>query len=50
MPNSYSYFKSDIKQWFIDNIPTSERILDVGPGQGTYSELLRNLGYRMDAV
>jgi hypothetical protein len=50
MPNSYSYFKSDIKQWFIDNVPTSERILDVGPGQGTYSELLRSLGYRMDAV
>ena len=50
MPNSYSYFKSDIKQWFIDNIPTSERILDVGPGQGTYSDLLKGLGYRMDAV
>lgn len=50
MPNSYSYFKSDVKQWFIDNVSTSERILDVGPGQGTYSELLRNLGYRMDAV
>jgi autotransporter strand-loop-strand O-heptosyltransferase len=50
MPNSYSYFKSDIKQWFIDNIPTGTRILDVGPGQGTYSDLLRNLGYRMDAV
>ena len=50
MPNSYSYFKSDIKQWFIDNVPTSERILDVGPGQGTYSDLLKGLGYRMDAV
>jgi autotransporter strand-loop-strand O-heptosyltransferase len=50
MPNSYSYFKSDVQQWFIDNIPTHVRILDVGPGQGTYSELLRNLGYRMDAV
>jgi autotransporter strand-loop-strand O-heptosyltransferase len=50
MPNSYSYFKSEIKQWFIDNIPTGTRILDVGPGQGTYSDLLRNLGYRMDAV
>jgi autotransporter strand-loop-strand O-heptosyltransferase len=50
MPNSYSYFKPEIKQWFIDNVPLSTRILDVGPGQGTYSELLRNLGYRMDAV
>ena len=50
MPNSYSYFKSDVKQWFIDNVPPGTRMLDVGPGQGTYSELLRNLGYRMDAV
>ena len=50
MPNSYSYFKSEIKQWFIDNVPLSTRILDVGAGQGTYSDLLRNLGYRMDAV
>jgi autotransporter strand-loop-strand O-heptosyltransferase len=50
MPNSYSFFKSDIKQWFIDNIPTSKRILDVGPGQGTYSDLLKDLGYRIDAV
>ena len=50
MPNSYTYFKPEIKQWFLDNVPTSKRILDVGPGQGTYSDLLRSHGYRMDAV
>lgn len=50
MPRSYSYFKSQIKQWFIDNVPLTTRILDVGPGQGTYSDLLRDLGYRIDAV
>ena len=50
MPNSYTYFKPEIRQWFIQNVPTSKRILDVGPGQGTYSDLLRDLGYRMDAV
>ena len=50
MPNSYSYFKSDVKQWFIDNVPERTRILDVGPGQGTYADLLKDLGYRMDAV
>lgn len=50
MPNSYTYFKQEIKQWIIDNIPTSKRILDVGPGQGTYSDLLRDCGYRIDAV
>ena len=50
MPNSYTYFKSEIKQWIIDNVPSSKRILDVGPGQGTYSDLLRDHGYRIDAV
>ena len=50
MPNSYKFFKPEIRQWFIDNVPTSMRILDVGPGQGTYSDLLRDIGYRMDAV
>lgn len=50
MPNSYSYFKSDVKQWFIDNVPPGTRILDVGPGQGTYADLLKHLGYKMDAV
>jgi len=50
MPNSYTYFKSEIKQWIIDNVSSSKRILDVGPGQGTYSDLLRDHGYRIDAV
>jgi autotransporter strand-loop-strand O-heptosyltransferase len=50
MPNSYGYFKPEVKDWFVENVPTSKRLLDVGPGQGTYSDLLRNLGYRMDAV
>lgn len=50
MPNSYTYFKTDIREWFKNNVSTSDRILDVGPGQGTYSILLRDLGYQMDAV
>ena len=50
MPYSFTYFKEEVKEWFIENIPTSKRILDVGPGLGTYSDLLRSLGYRMDAV
>lgn len=50
MPNSYTYFKNDIREWFKNNISTNDRILDVGPGQGTYSILLRDLGYQMDAV
>ena len=50
MPYSFTYFKEEVKEWFIQNVPTSKRILDVGPGIGTYSNLLRSLGYRMDAV
>ncbi len=50
MPNSYNFFKDEVRQWFIENVPTSKRILDVGPGIGTYSNLLRDLGYRMDAI
>lgn len=50
MPNSYTYFKKEIKEYFKNNIPTSTKILDVGPGEGTYSKLLRDLGYYMDCV
>ena len=50
MPYSFTYFKDEVKEWFLNNVPTSKRILDVGPGMGTYSELLRSHGYRIDAV
>ena len=50
MPNSYSYFKPEVKQYFKENIPTTKKILDVGPGEGTYSKLLRELGYKMDCI
>lgn len=50
MPTSYFFFKNEIKQWFLENINLSKRILDVGPGCGTYSDLLRSMGYKMDAV
>jgi autotransporter strand-loop-strand O-heptosyltransferase len=50
MPYSFTYFKEEVKEWFLNNVPTSKRILDVGPGMGTYSDLLRSSGYRMDAV
>ena len=50
MPYSFTYFKEEVKEWFLNNVPTSKRILDVGPGIGTYSDLLRSSGYRIDAV
>jgi autotransporter strand-loop-strand O-heptosyltransferase len=50
MPNSYSYFKQEIKEYIKENISTSKKILDVGPGEGTYSNLIREIGYQMDCV
>jgi len=50
MPYSFTYFKDEVKEWFLNNVPTSKRILDVGPGMGTYSDLLRSSGYRIDAI
>ena len=50
MPHSYPFFKEDVKQWFIDNLPPGTKILDVGPGEGTYADLLEGLGYEMHAI
>ncbi len=50
MPNSYSFFKPEIKEFFKHKIDKSLKILDVGPGQGTYGKLLADLGYEIDAI
>jgi len=50
MPTSYTVFKQEIREYFINNIPNTKRILDVGPGEGTYYNLLHDIGYRMDAI
>jgi len=50
MPYSFSYYKEELLQWFKSNIPKHLRILDVGPGVGTYADLLVNENYRIDAV
>jgi autotransporter strand-loop-strand O-heptosyltransferase len=50
MPESYSFFKTEVKQYFKNNVPTNKRILDVGPGIGTYSDLIREFGYKMDCI
>ena len=42
MPYSFTYFKPEVKEWFISNVPISYRVLDVGPGIGTYSDILRS--------
>jgi glycosyltransferase involved in cell wall biosynthesis len=50
MPYSYSIYKTDVKEHFIKHVNISSKILDVGPGAGTYSDLLRDLGYKMDCL
>jgi len=50
MPYSYPQYKNEVKSHILSNIPTSSKILDVGPGCGTYSHLLRNEGYKIDAI
>lgn len=50
MPTSYPLYKDSVRNWFLQNVPTTARILDIGAGCGTYSDLLRGYGYKMDAV
>jgi len=50
MPESYGYFKDEVKNYLKNHVPLNHKILDVGPGLGTYSNLLRDFGYKMDCV
>jgi hypothetical protein len=50
MPTSYPIFKDSVRNWFLENVPFNTRIMDVGAGCGTYSQLLRGYGYKMDAI
>lgn len=50
MPTSYPLYKDSVRNWFLENVPFDSRILDIGAGCGTYSDLLRGYGYKMDAI
>jgi len=50
MPYSYPEYKNEVKLHFKKCIPKNSKILDVGPGAGTYSDLLRELGYKIDCL
>jgi hypothetical protein len=50
MPTSYPIYKDSVRNWFLENVPLDTSILDIGAGCGTYSDLLRGYGYKMDAV
>lgn len=50
MPTSYPLYKDSVRNWVLQNIPLDAKILDIGAGCGTYSDLLRGYGYKMDAI
>ena len=50
MPESYKFYKEEVKNFIVANVPLDSKILDVGPGKGTYSDLLRQFGYQMDCI
>jgi hypothetical protein len=50
MPTSYQLYKDSIKNWILENVSLDAKILDIGAGCGTYSNLLRGYGYKMDAI
>jgi hypothetical protein len=50
MPTSYPLYKDSVRNWVLQNIPLNAKILDIGAGCGTYSDLLRGYGYKMDAI
>lgn len=50
MPYSYTLYKEEVKQHFLKSLVGSIRILDVGPGCGTYSHLLKEHFPNMDAI
>ena len=50
MPESYYFYKREIREYFKHHVSTDKKILDVGPGKGTYSLLLMGMGYQMDCI
>ena len=50
MPHSYHFGKPEAVEYIRQNVPVTMKIMDVGPGVGTYSDLLTPYGYHMDCV
>ena len=51
MPFSTNYFKEETKKFIEKNFEKEIKILDIGAGAGTYSNLLKPLGYKnLDCV
>ena len=49
MPYSSTAFKEEIKRHILANLPLHTKILDVGPGAGTYGSMLRDY-YQIDGL
>jgi len=49
MPYSYSKYKREVREHILSVLEPSAKILDVGPGSGSYFELLGD-SYQMDAL
>jgi len=51
MPYSYHYGKQEAIEFIAENTTSDSTILDVGPGVGTYADLLKKYNYKnIDAV
>ena len=50
MPTSYPLYKDSVRNWILNNFSYETRILDIGAGCGTYSDLIRGYGYKLDAI
>ena len=48
MPHSYHFGKPEAIEFILKNTTTESKILDVGPGVGTYADLLKE--YSMDCL
>lgn len=50
MPGSYGFFKNEVKLHLVSILFEIDRILDVGPGYGTYANLLKPELTNIDAI
>jgi hypothetical protein len=50
MPHSYHFGKPDAVEFIKKHTSLESKILDVGPGVGTYADLLKPFGYHMDCL
>lgn len=50
MAYSYSYYKQEVRNYLINMFDSKSKVLDVGAGEGTYYELLKDHFKLIDAV